>query len=52
MDGTAASSHRVAPPVSPNMRIVSLIEQTDPADAPHVIARFIEGLRPHPALAR
>ena len=32
--------------------IVSLIEQSDPADAPHVIARFIEGLRPHPALAR
>ncbi|HEY0785055.1 MAG TPA: tryptophan synthase subunit alpha [Acidobacteriaceae bacterium] len=31
--------------------IVSLIEQSTPADAPGVIARFIEGLRPH-ALAR
>jgi tryptophan synthase alpha chain len=32
--------------------IVSLIEQSSPEDAPGVIARFIEGLRPQPALAR
>ena len=32
--------------------IVSLIEQSDPAEAPGTIARFIGGLRPHPALAR
>jgi tryptophan synthase alpha chain len=32
--------------------IVSLIEQSTPQDAPRVIARFIEGLRPQPALAR
>jgi tryptophan synthase alpha chain len=32
--------------------IVSLIERSSPEDAPGVIARFIEGLRPQPALAR
>ncbi len=32
--------------------IVSLIEQSASEDAPGVIARFIEGLRPHPVLAR
>ena len=32
--------------------IVSLIERSTPEDAPQVIARFIEGLRPQPALAR
>ena len=31
--------------------IVSIIEQSTPADAPSSISRFIEGLRPHPALA-
>ena len=31
--------------------IVALIEQSTPKDAPQVIARFIEGLRPAPALA-
>jgi tryptophan synthase alpha chain len=32
--------------------LVSLIEQSTPQAAPGVIARFIEGLRPQPALAR
>jgi tryptophan synthase alpha chain len=32
--------------------IVSLIEQSTRSEAPRSIARFIEGLRPHPALAR
>jgi tryptophan synthase alpha chain len=32
--------------------IVSLIEQSTPQDAPSVVARFIEGLRPAPALAQ
>ncbi len=32
--------------------IVSLIEQSTPAEAPATIARFIGGLRPHAALAR
>jgi tryptophan synthase alpha chain len=32
--------------------IVALIEQSTPEEAPHVIARFIQGLRPAPALAQ
>jgi tryptophan synthase alpha chain len=32
--------------------IVALIEQSTPQDAPQVIARFIEGLRPAPAFAQ
>jgi tryptophan synthase alpha chain len=32
--------------------IVSLIEQSEPSEAPGAIARFIGGLRPHAALAR
>ena len=32
--------------------IVALIEQSTPAEAPAIIARFIQGLRPAPALAQ